>query len=111
MAESRPTSRYDRENAKADFIAWFEANYKPGCILSNPTWHAPKIFRIAEQVFERLAQINAAASENSAHEGYNGIAHDVDRDAIIEECAQVGWNASMNGAPVAYAIRMLKGKK
>jgi hypothetical protein len=31
-----------------------------------------------------------------------------DRDAIIEECARVAYNARLDGAPVEYAIRMLK---
>lgn len=31
-----------------------------------------------------------------------------ERDAIIEECARVGWASSLDGAPVGYAIRQMK---
>jgi hypothetical protein len=46
-------------------------------------------------------QIKAALSAQSA-------ITPADRDAIIEECARVAYNARLDGAPVEYAIRMLK---
>jgi hypothetical protein len=43
----------DRLKAKQEFLAYFEANYPPACILSVPMWHAEKIWRAAERALER----------------------------------------------------------
>jgi len=33
--------------ALADFRDYIHVNYGPGCVLSDPQWHAPKLFRAA----------------------------------------------------------------
>jgi hypothetical protein len=40
-----PNVPTDTETAQAAFVEWFEANYPPRCVITNPSWHAPKIFR------------------------------------------------------------------
>lgn len=50
-----------REEALAEFTEWFKQNYPgPNTIISNPAWHAPKIFRSATH---RLDKAHAAALE------------------------------------------------
>lgn len=75
-----PQSRYDRDNAKADFIATFNMNYRPGCVLSNPEWHAEKLFRIAEQLFNRMDK--SAASESETPQGTKLSARWYESDAL-----------------------------
>lgn len=29
---------------RQEFISWFVDNYPPGCVITNPTWHAMKIY-------------------------------------------------------------------
>lgn len=47
MTEISPSAR---EAAERNFAAWFEANYPgPRTIISDPQWHAPKIFAAVER--------------------------------------------------------------
>lgn len=38
---------------QAEFEAYFIQNYPPQTIISNPAWHAPKIYRAATRQLER----------------------------------------------------------
>jgi hypothetical protein len=38
--------------APADFVEWFARNYPRDCVISDPSWHAPKIFRVARNCIE-----------------------------------------------------------
>lgn len=54
-----------RTDAEEEFIEWFAKNYPgPSTIISNPNWHAPKIFRAATRQLER--DLAAARAELAA---------------------------------------------
>jgi hypothetical protein len=36
-----------QKNAQSAFEEYVLANYRPGCIISDPRWHAPRLFRAA----------------------------------------------------------------
>lgn len=51
----------DRESALADFTAWFVANYPgPDTIISDPLWHAPRVFRAAERALHVRPPVHSA---------------------------------------------------
>jgi hypothetical protein len=40
--------------AMAEFSEYFLANYGPGCVISNPAWHVPKIYAAAKRAILAL---------------------------------------------------------
>lgn len=57
-------SESDRKAALAEFEAYFVQNYPgPDTIISNPKWHAPKIFRAAERALKRIPSSFKETSE------------------------------------------------
>lgn len=53
MSEQTPATN---DVAAAAFMQWFLENYPSNCVLSNPSWHAPKIFRAARYALEEAAK-------------------------------------------------------
>jgi len=39
--------------AQTAFMAYVLDNYGPGCVLADPAWHAPKLFRAALHAIEQ----------------------------------------------------------
>lgn len=55
QVKARHTGRVDDDKALADFTEYFVSNYPgPNTRISDPTWHAPRIFRAAKRaIFAR----------------------------------------------------------
>lgn len=70
-----------REEAFREFEQWFIANYPgPETIISDPAWHAPKIFRSATH---RQDKAHAAALERLAErDAENAVLRDAINDAL-----------------------------
>lgn len=48
-------------DALAEFTEYVVTNYPPRTIISNPKWHAPKLFRAAQHAMRRAAPAPSAA--------------------------------------------------
>jgi hypothetical protein len=65
--ETKRLTEYERAVALTMFTEYFVKNYPgPRTIISDPRWHAERIFRAAENAI--LSQIPAVAARNS-HDG------------------------------------------
>ena len=42
-----------KQTALDMFTAYVVANYPPGCVISDPSWHAPKLFGAASYAISR----------------------------------------------------------
>jgi hypothetical protein len=44
------------------FTDYVVQNYPPGCCISSPEWHAPRLFRAALRAVEEAARSNITAA-------------------------------------------------
>ena len=50
LSQKQGGEHVDTKDAQADFMQWFSVNYPPMTVISDPKWHAPKIFRQAARL-------------------------------------------------------------
>ena len=102
MSESKTPSM-------AGFEIWFLQNYPADCILANPAWHLPKIYRAAIYEWEKALAAKTAALEDcrkalrylvnacaDAHSGYiSGSSDDEEWDIRLAEALSEATSAMM----------------
>lgn len=62
--DAKAVARTGREGM-AEFIGWFVTQYPPRTIISDPEWHAPKIFR---SVVQHIAAAMSVEKEGGAND-------------------------------------------
>ncbi len=77
--------------AEAQFTEYFLKNYPKDCIIYNPAWHAPKIFRAAKAaIIENLPHLSAPCA--------------VDVDALANEIRRVNGSNNLGAGALAEAL-------
>lgn len=66
LARPAPVAVADDAEALAAFTEYMEANYPNGTIISDPAWHAPRLFRIAKRHLRAAPTHTPAATDAGA---------------------------------------------